>query len=173
MAYLRRLHFIQFYACIPVAGCVIIIADRHGENHHIRKRNVGLIKPSLSEKENRHAQTKRHRKRISEHRAMKKITVRDKTHIKQLLYDEWVLGIKDDQFRSFGGFQLWWFDKQHGVCDCCESHWSDPRKKVIHYNLDRAAKILWRNRHRLFVRTKHVSDDRRLLMLEHLDEVVQ
>jgi hypothetical protein len=104
---------------------------------------------------------------------MKKIQVRDKTHIKQLLYAEWVLGIKDDRFRSFGGFQLWWFDKQRGVCDCCESRWSDPRKKLTHYSLDKAAKILWHNHHRLFVRTKHLSEDRKLQILEHLNEVQQ
>ncbi len=104
---------------------------------------------------------------------MKKIQIRDKTQIKQLLYAEWVLGIKDDNYRSFGGFQLWWFDKRRGVCDCCESRWSDPRKRLAHYTIDKAAKILWHNRHRLYVRTKHVSEDKKLQILEHLEDVRQ
>ena len=104
---------------------------------------------------------------------MKKIEVKDKIHIKQLLYAECVLGVKDDQYRSFGGFQLWWYNKQLGVCDCCESHWSDPRKKLVHYSLGKAAKILWHNRHCLFVRSKPVSEDKKLQTLEHLEDVKQ
>ena len=104
---------------------------------------------------------------------MKKVEVKDKSHIKKLLYAERVLGIKDDRYRAFGGFQLWWYDKQRGVCDCCESHWSDPRKKLVHYSLDKAAKILWHNRHCLFVRSKHVSEDKKLQTLEHLEDVKQ
>ncbi len=102
---------------------------------------------------------------------MKKIEVRDKTHIKQLLYAECVLGIKDEQYCSFGGFQLWWYNKRRGVCDCCGARWSDPRKKLVHYELDKAAKILWHNRHRLFVRRKHRSEDKRLQTLEHLEDI--
>ena len=98
---------------------------------------------------------------------MHKIEVKDKIQIKQLLYSEMVLGIKGDQYSSFGGFQLWWYDKQHGVCDCGESHWSDSRIKILHYDLDKAAKILWHNRNCLFVRRKHVSDDKKLQILEH------
>ena len=37
---------------------------------------------------------------------MKKIKVKDKAHIRRLLYAEFVMGIKGDQYRSFGGFQL-------------------------------------------------------------------
>jgi hypothetical protein len=39
--------------------------------------------------------------------------------------------------------------------------------------LNKAAKILWHNRHRLFVRTKHVSEDKKLQVLEHLEDVKQ
>ncbi len=102
---------------------------------------------------------------------MKKIEVKDKAHIKQLLYTESVLGIKDDRYRSFGGFQLWWYDKRRGVCDCCESRWSDPRKKLVHYSLDKAVKIIWHNRHRLFVRRKHASEDKKLQNLERLEDI--
>ena len=104
---------------------------------------------------------------------MKPIQVIDKEHIKRLLYDECVLGIKGDQYKGFGGFQLWWFDKARGVCDCCESRWSDPRKRVAHYKLDKAAKILWRHRNSLYIRIKHVSEDSGILTLEHLEDVIQ
>ena len=104
---------------------------------------------------------------------MKKIQVRDREHIKKLLYDECVLGIKGDQYKGFGGFQLWWYDKGRGVCDCCESRWSDPRKKLAHYKMDKAVKILWRHRHSLFMRIKHVSEDSGILTLEHLEDVKQ
>jgi hypothetical protein len=113
------------------------------------------------------------KRQIAELRKMKKIQIKDKTQIKQLLYAEWVFGIKDDQYRSFGGFQLRWFDKRRGVCDCCQSRWSDPRKRLAHYTIDKAAKILWHNRHRLYVRTKHVSEDKKLQILEHLEQVRQ
>ena len=104
---------------------------------------------------------------------MKKIQVRDKEHIKKLLYDESVLGIKGDQYKGFGGFQLWWYDKGRGVCDCCESRWSDPRKRLSHYKMDKAAKILWRHRNSLYVRIKHVSEDSGILTIEHLEDVKQ
>ncbi len=104
---------------------------------------------------------------------MRKIEIQNKAQIKQLLYTGNVLGIKDDKYRSFGGFQLWWYDKHHGVCDCCDSRWSDPRKRLVHYSMNKAAKILWHNRHRLFVRSKHVSEDKRLLKLEHMEDVKQ
>lgn len=104
---------------------------------------------------------------------MKKIQVKDKEHIKQLLYTECVLGIKGDQYKGFGGFQLWWYDKERGVCDCCESRWSDPRKKLVHYQMDKAVKILWRHRHSLYMRGKHVSEDSSILTLEHLEDVKQ
>ncbi len=101
---------------------------------------------------------------------MKKIEVKDKTQIKQLLYAEFVLGIRGKQFCAFGGFQLWWYDRHRGVCDCCEAHWNDPRKRVVHYSLDKAAKILWRHHHDLYVRTRHADEDQHLQILEHLED---
>jgi hypothetical protein len=85
---------------------------------------------------------------------MRKIEIQNKAQIKQLLYTGNVLGIKDDQYRSFGGFQLWWYDKHLDICDCCESYWSDVRKRVHHYSLNWATRILLHNRHCLFLRNK-------------------
>ena len=98
---------------------------------------------------------------------MRKIDVADKAQIKQLLYSKCILGIKDDKYLSFDGFQLWWYDKQRDVCNCCDSNWSDPRKKVRQYSLDKAAKILWQNRNSLFLRTKNLFEDRKLMTLGH------
>ena len=110
---------------------------------------------------------------FDEVRKMRRIQARDKEHIRKLLYDECVLGIKGDQYKGFGGFQLWWYDNERGVCDCCESRWSDPRKRIAHYKMDRAVKILWRHRDSLFMRIKHVSEDSGILNLEHLEDVKQ
>jgi hypothetical protein len=99
---------------------------------------------------------------------MKKIDVADKAQIKQLLYADCVLGIKDDRYNSFGGFQLWWYDKHLDVCNCCDSSWSDPRKKIRHRSLDEAANVLWRKRKSLFLRTKHMSEDSRLKIMDLL-----
>ena len=101
---------------------------------------------------------------------MKPIEVKDRTHIKQLLYAEHVFAIKGDQFRGFGGFQLWWYDRHRGWCDSCDSHWSDPRKHVTHHSLDEAAKTLWHHRKSLYVRTKHVDEDPCIQALEHLED---
>ena len=100
---------------------------------------------------------------------MKKISVEDKTQIKQLLYNGIVFGIKDDRYRSFGGFQLWWYDKQLDVCNCCESYWFDGRKRIHRDSLDRAASILWHNRRSLFVRSKNLQDDKRLTAVRHFE----
>lgn len=104
---------------------------------------------------------------------MRKIDVKNKAQIKQLLYAGNVLGIKDDRYRSFGGFQLWWYDKHLNICDCCESHWSDMRKRVQHCSLDRAAKILWHNRHALFIRIKHLPEDKKLMTIGHYESAGQ
>lgn len=96
---------------------------------------------------------------------MRKINVQDKNEIKQLLYAGGVLGVKDDRYRAFGGFQLWWYDKQLDVCSCCESYWSDGRKRIRHCSLDRAAKVLWHKRDSLFLRSKHLPDDRKLVTI--------
>jgi len=100
---------------------------------------------------------------------MKKISVEDKTQIKQLLYYGKVFGIKDDRYRAFGGFQLWWYDKKLNVCSCCESHWVDGRKRIQHYSLDRAGSILWHNRRLLYVRRKPLPDEKELKAVGHLE----
>lgn len=99
---------------------------------------------------------------------MKRITVDNKGQIKQLLYSEGVLGVRDDGCQAFGGFQLWWYDKQHDVCRCCRSRWADLRRQVQEHSLDQAAAILWHSRDQLFLRHRHLSDDRKLLLLAQL-----
>jgi len=98
---------------------------------------------------------------------MKKIDVEDKFQIKQLLYSDCVLGVKNHRYRSFGGFALWWYDKQRDICSCCESGWSDLGRKVVHHSLDKAAKILWRYRRYLFLRGKRLSQGRKPINIGH------
>jgi len=86
---------------------------------------------------------------------MRKITVSSKDQIKELLYDGFVLGIKNDRFRSFGGFQRWFYDRDHNVCRSCDADWTDL-KRVECYSLNKAAKRLWHNHKSLFVYTKNV-----------------
>ncbi len=99
---------------------------------------------------------------------MKKISIVDKTHVKQLLYSDLVLGVKDDRYSSFGGFQLWWYDRSHDICYCCDSNWADGRKKVAHYSFDKAAKILWHSRKSLFLRSRQLIEDQKLQTLAQL-----
>jgi hypothetical protein len=96
---------------------------------------------------------------------MKKIDVTDRTEIKQLLYCQRVLAIRDDSFRAFSGFQLWWYDKQHNVCSSCDSSWLRGARRVCHYSLDKAARILWRRRKSLFMRHRNAQDDSKLIVL--------
>jgi hypothetical protein len=103
-----------------------------------------------------------------EDQAMRPITVNDKSDIKQLLYGEHVLGIRDNNCHSFGGFELWWYDRQRDVCRCCRSRWSDFRKQIEEHSLDHAATLLWHNRGTLFLRHKVVSQDRKLQYLTQL-----
>ncbi|MEA3225576.1 MAG: hypothetical protein U9Q07_06460 [Planctomycetota bacterium] len=98
---------------------------------------------------------------------MREISVEDKTQIKQLLYDGNVFGIKGDRFRAFGGFQLWWYDKHLDVCSYSESYWSDGIKNIHHCSLNRAVRILWHNRKSLFLRHKHLDEDKRLMFAGH------
>ena len=95
---------------------------------------------------------------------MKKIDVEDKFQIKQSLYSDCVLGIRGNQYSSFGGFQLWWYDKQRDICNCCQSHWASIRKRIERHSLDRAAKILWRKRNSLFLRGKRLFEDKKLII---------
>ena len=67
---------------------------------------------------------------------MKRITVGDRRQIKQLLYGEGVLGVKDDTCPAFDGFELWWYDKRHDICRCCRSRWSDLKRQVEGHSLD-------------------------------------
>jgi len=98
---------------------------------------------------------------------MRQITVIDKRQIKELLYSNCVLGIRDSSCYAFGGFELWWYDKEHDVCRCCRSRWADLRRRVEEHSLDRAAGLLWHNRATLFLRHKVLSQDRTLQILAH------
>ena len=104
---------------------------------------------------------------------MKKISVEDKIQIKRLLYTGSVFGLRGDEFRAFGGFQLWWYDKQLDLCNRCESHWADIRKKVRQCSLDRATSILWHNRRSLFLRHRQLHEDRKLMAVGHLTHAGQ
>ena len=86
---------------------------------------------------------------------MRKIKVSSKDQIKELLYDGFVLGVKDDRFRSFGGFQRWFYDREHSVCRSCATDWTDL-KRTENYSLNKAAKRLWHNHKSLFVYTKSI-----------------
>jgi hypothetical protein len=99
---------------------------------------------------------------------MKQISVNDRWQIKQLLYSENVLGVKDENCQAFGGFQLWWYDKRHNTCHCCRSHWVDLRRQISECSLDEAADALWRHRDALFVRSRQLSQDRKLLLVTQL-----
>ena len=102
-----------------------------------------------------------------EDRTMKKVSVEDKTQIKRLLYNGNVFGLRGDQFRSFGGFQLWWYDRQLDVCNRCGSHWADARRQIQQCSLNRAASILWHNRRSLFLRHRQLNEDERLMAVGH------
>ena len=99
---------------------------------------------------------------------MKPITVNDKRQIKQLLYGGNVLGVRDDSCQAFGGFELWWYDRQHDICRYCRSSWASLRRRIEAYSLDRAASRLWQRRNELFVRHKQLSQDAKLLRMTHL-----
>ncbi len=99
---------------------------------------------------------------------MKRITVSDRWQIKQLLYSEGVLGVKDEACPAFDGFALWWYDKKHDICRCCRSRWSDLKKQIEGHTLDHAAAILWHNRQELYLRDRRLSEDRKLLRMTEL-----
>lgn len=94
---------------------------------------------------------------------MKKIKVDNKTEIKKLLYTGYIIGLKGNQFSSFDGFQLWWYDKKLDVCNHCESHWINTRKKVAQCSLNKAASTLWHHRRSLFLRHKRLREDKDLM----------
>lgn len=89
---------------------------------------------------------------------MIKINIVDKTQIKQILRARGVLGVANGQYQGSGVLQLWWHNMEDGVCNCCESRWSDPRMEVEHINLNEALKTLWRNRSSLYLCGKYRSD---------------
>ena len=89
---------------------------------------------------------------------MRKINIADKTQIKQILRARGVLGIANGRYQGTGVLQLWWQNMEDGVCNCCESRWSDSRREVEDINLNEALKTLWRNRSSLYLCGKYRSD---------------
>ena len=90
---------------------------------------------------------------------MRKINVADRSQIKQILRARGVLGVADGQQQNSGVLQLWWHNTEDGVCDCCESRRTDPEGEPVHVNLNKALRILWRNRGSLYLCGKY-SDGR-------------
>jgi hypothetical protein len=86
-----------------------------------------------------------------------RIEVNNKQQIKQLLYSGCILAIKGSQFHSYGGFQMWWYDKKTDMCHIAESHWMDRRKQVKTCRFAKGVKTLWHNKRSLYLSTKHVT----------------
>jgi len=90
---------------------------------------------------------------------MGQISVNDKMHIKQLLCDNYIVGVRNASCCAFGGFELWWYDREQGICLCRRSRWSDFRQQIEEHSLEHAASFLWHNRGTLFLRHKVPSSD--------------
>ena len=86
---------------------------------------------------------------------MRKINVADKTQIKQILRARGVLGVMDGRQQESGVLQLWWHNREDGVCDCCRSRCPDSERETMHVNLNKALKILWRHRGSLYLCGKY------------------
>ena len=93
---------------------------------------------------------------------MRQITVNDKIDIKQLLCSDYIVGIRSTTCDAFGGFELWWYDRQRDVCRCRRARWSDLRRQIEEHSLDHAASLLWHNRATLFLRHRRSAQDRPL-----------
>ena len=91
---------------------------------------------------------------------MGQITINDKVDIKQLLCSDYIVGVRSTACYAYGGFELWWYDRQHDVCRCRRSRWSDFRQQIEEHSLDHAASFLWHNRGTLFLRQRRASQDR-------------
>ena len=91
---------------------------------------------------------------------MRQVTVNDRVDIKQLLCNDYILGIRSSSTYDSGGFELWWYDRQRDVCRCRRSRWSDFRRQIEEHSLDHAASLLWHNRDTLFLRHRVQSQDR-------------
>jgi len=92
---------------------------------------------------------------------MKKIMVSKKFQIEGLLYEGYALGLKDDRFSSFGGFQRWKYNPKEKNCYSCQADWDDRRNTIMTYSMKKAVKILWHNRDSLFLYTKELSKEQK------------
>lgn len=96
---------------------------------------------------------------LGEKLSMRKISIINKTQIKQILQARGVLGVANGKYQEFRVLKLWWHNMEDGVCNCCESHLSDQGREMKHINLNEALKTLWRNRNSLYICGKYRSDD--------------
>jgi hypothetical protein len=90
---------------------------------------------------------------------MRQITINCKVDIKQLLCSDYIVGVRSTASYAYGGFELWWYDRQHDICRCRRSRWSDLRQQIEEHSLDHAASFLWHNRATLFLRQKRPPQD--------------
>ena len=82
---------------------------------------------------------------------MRKTDIADKAQIKQMLRARGVLGIANGQTQRSGVLQLWWYNIKDDVCNRCESRWPDTGREIESVSLNKALKILWRNRSSLYL----------------------
>ena len=96
---------------------------------------------------------------------MRRISIADKTQIKQILRARGVLGIVNGRQTASGGLQLWWHNVKDGVCNCCESRRAEPPGQIECKSLSEAANTLWRNRSCLYLCGKYKADDKPVTQL--------
>ncbi len=90
---------------------------------------------------------------------MRQITVNDRTDIKQLLCSDYIVGVRSGTSCALGGFELWWYDREHDICRCRRSLWHDFRRQIEEHTLDHAASLLWHNRGALFLRHRRPAEN--------------
>jgi hypothetical protein len=90
--------------------------------------------------------------------AVRQITVNDRTDIRELLCNDYIVGVRSS-CDAFGSFELWWYDRQRDICRCRRSVWHDFRRQIEEHSLDRATSLLWHNRGTLFLRHRRLTQD--------------
>ena len=90
---------------------------------------------------------------------MSQIAINDRTDIKQLLCSDYIVGVRSSSCYAYGGFELWWYDREHDICRCRRSLWHDFRRQIEEHTLDHAASLLWHNRGALFLRHRRLAEN--------------
>lgn len=90
---------------------------------------------------------------------MRQVTINDRTDIRQLLCSDYIVGVRSSNSYPFGGFELWWYDREHDVCRCRRSLWHEFRRQVEEHSLDHATNLLWINRGNLFLRHRRPTQE--------------